>query len=113
MRKSNSAIGRAGEDRAAAYLEERGYTIIQTNVRLPGGELDLVCKDGEIIVFIEVKLRNTAAFGSALGAVDAKKRATLRRLACDYLQFMAPAARARFDIVALEGERVTLYKNAF
>ena len=108
-----SAKGRDGENRAATYLEARGYRIVQRNVRLPGGELDLVCKDGETIVFIEVKLRNTKSFGSALGSVDFRKRATLRRLASDYLQFMAPNARARFDIVALDGERITLHKNAF
>lgn len=110
---NNSSAGRGGEDRAAAYLEEHGYNIVQKNVRLPGGEIDLVCKDGETIVFIEVKLRNTATFGSALQAVDRKKRATLRRLASDYLQFIAPTARARFDIVALDGDRITLHRNAF
>ncbi len=111
--RNNSSVGRAGEDRAATYLEERGYSIVQKNVRLPGGEIDLVCKDGETIVFIEVKLRNTAGFGSALGAVGRKKRATLRRLASDYLQFIAPNAQARFDVVALDGERISLHRNAF
>lgn len=86
---------------------------MQRNVRLPGGELDLVCKDGDTIVFIEVKLRTTAAFGRALGAVDSKKRAILRRLAADYLQFIAPHARARFDVVALDGDAITLHRNAF
>lgn len=113
LQTPNSSKGRAGEDRATAYLIEHGYCIVQRNVRLPGGELDLVCKDGETIVFIEVKLRTTGAFGSALTAVDRKKRATLRRLASDYLQFIAPGARARFDIVALDRDRITLHKNAF
>ena len=113
LRLPNNAVGRDGEERAAGFLQARGYDIVQKNVRLPGGEIDLVCKDGETIVFIEVKLRNTASFGTGLQAVDRKKRATLRRLASDYLQFIAPGARARFDIVALDGDRITLHKNAF
>ncbi|MDP9017584.1 MAG: YraN family protein [Candidatus Eremiobacteraeota bacterium] len=115
LRKSASTVlkGRNGEDRAAAFLQERGYHVMQKNVRLPGGEIDLVCKDGETIVFIEVKLRTTASYGSALAAVDSKKRATLRRLAADYLQFAAPQAQARFDVVALDGDRLILHRNAF
>ena len=109
----NSTTGRQGEERAATYLLAHGYDIVQKNVRLPGGEIDLVCKDGETIVFIEVKLRYSSTFGSALAAVDRKKRATLRRLASDYLQFIAPGARARFDIVAIDGPRIRLHKNAF
>jgi len=110
---NNSTIGRSGEERAVRFLKEHGYNVLQRNVRLPGGEIDLVCKDGETIVFIEVKLRNTATFGTALQAVDRKKRASLRRAASDYLQFIAPTARARFDIVALDSDRIVLHKNAF
>ncbi|GAC1359975.1 MAG: YraN family protein [Vulcanimicrobiaceae bacterium] len=115
MRKSvsTSLKGRGGEDRAAAFLQEHGYRVMQKNVRLPGGEIDLVCKDGETIVFIEVKLRTTASYGSALAAVDSKKRATLRRLAADYLQFADPCAKARFDVVAVDGDRLILHRNAF
>lgn len=110
----NSAAGRAGEERAAAFLRERyGYRIVQQNVRLPGGEIDLICADGDTIVFVEVKSRSGKTFGTALGAVDSRKRATLRRLAADYLQFVAPNANARFDVVALDGNRIALHKNAF
>ena len=94
-------------------MERCGFCILAKNVRLPGGEIDLVCKDGEEIVFVEVKLRATPAFGSALAGVHARKRALLRRLAADYLQFFAPHARARFDIVAIDGERIVLHRNAF
>ena len=112
-RPATGAKGRDGEERAAAFLQAQGYSIVQKNVRLPGGEIDLVCKDGNIIVFIEVKYRATGAFGSALGSVDHRKRATLRRLAADFLQFHAPTAIARFDIVAIDGDRITLHRNAF
>lgn len=111
--ESTSAKGRTGERRAAAFLESLGYLVLEYNLRLPGGEIDLVCRDGRTLVFVEVKLRKTARFGSAISAVDARKRATLRRLAADYAQFVAPHAPIRFDVVALDGERVSVYRNAF
>ena len=113
MSKANGAKGRAGEERAAGFLESSGYRIVRRNLRLPGGEIDLVCRDGETIVFVEVKARTTARYGSALSAVDARKRATLRRLAADYVQIVAPNARVRFDVVAVDGARMTLHRNAF
>jgi putative endonuclease len=111
--RSSTDKGRQGEDRAAAYLRARGYRVLQRNVRLPGGEIDFVCIDGATLVFVEVKSRATATFGSALRAVDARKRRTLRRLAADYAQIVAPLARIRFDIVALDGDRIALHRNAF
>jgi putative endonuclease len=110
---SNSARGREGEWRAAQFLEASGYRIVRRNLRLPGGEIDLVCRDGSTIVFVEVKWRTSNRFGTALSAVDARKRATLRRLAADYVQIVAPNADVRFDVVAVDGERMTLHRNAF
>jgi putative endonuclease len=110
---SNGEKGRAGEDRAAAFLEESGYRIVRRNLRLPGGEVDLLCRDGETLVFVEVKFRTSGRFGSAVSAVDSRKRATLRRLAADYAQIVAPTARVRFDVVAVDGSRMILYRNAF
>jgi len=113
MRSTNGSKGRAGEDRAAALLEAAGYRVVRRNLRLPGGEIDLVCRDGDTIVFVEVKLRTGATFGSALSGVNAAKRRTLRRLAADYVQIVAPNAPFRFDVVAVDGERMTLHRNAF
>ncbi len=113
MPRDNGAKGRAGEHLAGAFLERSGYRIVQKNVRLPGGEIDLICRDGDVLVFVEVKARSTGRFGSALGAVDARKRTTLRRLAADYVQIVAPNAHIRFDVVAVDGDRLTLHRNAF
>jgi putative endonuclease len=110
---NNGSKGAAGEDRAAAFLLASGYEIVRRNVRLPGGEIDVVCRDGRTVVFVEVKTRWSHRFGSALSAVDAKKRQRLRRLAEDYVQFVAPHAPIRFDVVAVDGERMTLYRDAF
>jgi putative endonuclease len=109
----NSAKGRRGEDVAAAFLAERGYRVLARNVRVPGGEMDAVCLDGPTLVIVEVKSRDSRAFGSALRSVNARKRATLRRAAADYAQIVAPGANIRFDVVTLEGRRVTLHRNAF
>lgn len=113
MRSTNGAKGRAGEDRAARFLEAAGYRVVRRNVRLPGGEIDLVCREGTTVVFVEVKSRTSGRFGTALGAVDSRKRATLRRLAADYVQIVAPNAPVRFDVVAVDGDRLTLHRNAF
>ncbi|MGZ3504721.1 MAG: YraN family protein [Vulcanimicrobiaceae bacterium] len=113
MPRDNGAKGRAAEANAAAFLERSGYRVVQRNVRLPGGEIDLICRDGNTLVFVEVKARNTSRFGSALSAVDARKRATLRRLAADYVQIVAPDARLRFDVVAVDGDRMIVHRNAF
>jgi len=111
--QSNAAKGRFGEDRASAFLTSHGYRVIARNVRLPGGEIDAVCLDGPTLVIVEVKRRDSATFGSAIRAVDARKRTTLRRIAADYAQIVAPDARLRFDVVTLDGARLTLHRNAF
>ncbi len=110
---SNFGKGREGEERAAIYLASLGYRILARNARLPGGEIDIIALDGSTLVFIEVKRRSQRRFGSALAAVDARKRRVLRTIATDYAQVIAPHAALRFDIVALDGNRVTLHRNAF
>jgi putative endonuclease len=115
MRRPSEATarGRAAETAAAAFLTERGYRVLQRNLRLPGGEIDLVCLDGRTVVFVEVKSRATATYGSALAAVDARKRARLRAVAADHAQIVAPGLPLRFDVVTVEGGRITHHRGAF
>ncbi len=108
-----TTAGREGEDAAVRLLEESGYIVIARNVRLPGGEIDVIARDRDVIAFVEVKARDSRRFGSALGAVDARKRRTLRALAADWLQIAAPRARARFDVVTVEAGRAALHRGAF
>jgi len=110
---SRATFGRDGEDAAVRLLEESGYAVIARNVRLPGGEIDVIARDRDVIAFVEVKARASRRFGSALSAVDARKRRTLRALAADWLQIAAPHARARFDVVTLENGRAKLHRGAF
>lgn len=113
MSRRRQAIGRAGEERAEALLGKVGYRLLARNLRLPGGEIDLLFLDGSTLVVVEVKRRDSSDYGSALAAVGRSKRATLRRIAADYAQIVAPHARVRFDVVAIDGERMTHYRNAF
>ena len=106
-------LGRDGEDCAVRLLESVGYAVLGRNVRVPGGEIDVICKDGDVIVFVEVKTRSGNSFGSALAAVDARKRRTLRALAADWLQIAAPRARARFDVVTVMDGHARLHRGAF
>lgn len=113
MGSANGVKGQAGESRAAAFLAENGLQLVGRNVRLPGGEIDLVCLDGTTLVFVEVKARSGTQYGAALAAVDAKKRRKLRSLAADYAQVVAPGRMLRFDIVAIDGNRIVYHRNAF
>jgi putative endonuclease len=109
----SAALGRRAEDAAAAHLEALGMRILARNLRGRGGEIDIVARDGATVVFIEVKARSNRSFGSALGAVGATKRRRLRATAEDFLQFVAPQAVARFDVLTVEANGITLHRNAF
>ena len=109
----STGAGRGGEDVAAAYLEALGYRILKRNVRGPGGEIDLVARDGETLVFIEVKAREGNRFGSPLAAIDARKRARIRTLAEDFLQFLPATTKVRFDVVTVRRGRAELHRGAF
>ena len=112
-RLGRAEFGREGEDAAVRLLERHGFHVIARNVRLPGGEIDVIARDRDVIAFVEVKARASRHFGSALGAVDGRKRRKLRALAADWLQIAAPGARARFDVVTLEAGGPRLHRGAF
>jgi putative endonuclease len=96
------ALGQAAEASAMAFLERSGLVIVARNVRLPEGEIDLVCRQGDRWIFVEVKCRH-ARWGDAPGAaISWRKRRRLVRLAQHYLKWRGlTAARCRFDVVAV------------
>jgi len=105
-------FGRFGEDVAARFVCAKGYEILERNVRTPYGEIDLICLDSDVVVFIEVKARRGS---SGLEAVDGRKRRRLSRLA---LAFLARVGwlerRARFDVIAVGSDGAcTHVVNAF
>lgn len=102
-RRSAGQVGREGEDAAAVYLAERGYRILERNLRLRAGEIDLVAEESGYLVFVEVKTRTSSGYGTAAEAVTAQKRRQLIRLAGLYLARRGGAPPpCRFDVVTVE-----------
>ncbi len=98
--------GRAAEDAAAAYLTRRGMRVAARNVRFPHGEIDLVCRDGDTWVFVEVKSRRADWGDPASAAVTREKQHRLGRLAAAYLKWKRLGhSRCRFDVVAVTLDR--------
>ncbi|MBI2870989.1 MAG: YraN family protein [Candidatus Omnitrophica bacterium] len=102
MGVDRKTLGKRGEDLAAMYLVGRGYTVIARNYSCPFGELDLVCRDQDMIVFVEVKTRRTAYFAMPEESVGWDKRRRLLRCGLYYLkahdQLDEPC---RFDVVSV------------
>ncbi|WP_269524371.1 YraN family protein [Coraliomargarita parva] len=98
---SRAARGRYGEDRAADYCRRQlGYRIIARNWRYKRDELDLICRDGEVLVFVEVRLRKASAKVSGYHSVDRKKKAVLKRACMNYLRRLpSPPKHFRFDVI--------------
>ena len=99
-------LGRAGEDRAARYLEQQGFTVLARNWRTREGELDLIVADAATIVVVEVKTRRGEAFGHPCEAIDARKRARLWRLAIAWASAhrdLVQGRRLRIDAIGLTG----------
>ena len=97
---SRQRLGRAGEDAAVDALRARGYRIVARNIRLRGGELDVIAEDAGTIVFVEVKARRSSAFGTPAEAVGPRKQRTLCHLALRYLAGRGLGERpCRFDVV--------------
>ncbi len=100
------AVGRFGEDTAAAFLTTAGLELLDRNWRCAAGELDIVARDGETLVFVEVKTRTSTAFGDPAEAVGVVKAARIRRLARQWLEEHRSAdprhwPQLRFDVVAV------------
>ena len=84
--KSNREFGRAGESRAAEYLDKKGYDIIVQNYRCRFGELDIVAEKDDALCFIEVKTRSSVEHGAPCEAVDHRKRLHIRRCAWAFME---------------------------
>jgi len=105
--------GRAGEETARRYLQERGYRIVARNWSCRFGEIDLIARDGDTLVFVEVKARTRNGFGGPEAAITPAKRERLIAAARVYLGEVGTELPIRFDVVAIRPDRVELYKDAF
>ena len=112
--KNNRRLGADYEKAAADYLAGKGYDIFERNYRSRWGEIDIIAKDGDRIVFAEVKYRSNGDLSSALEAVDSSKQRQIRNMAKMYLAknrlYDVPC---RFDVIALAGGRILHIENAF
>lgn len=100
--RRNRELGRRGEDAAARFLDRRGYDIIERNWTCAAGEADIIARDGDALVFVEVKTRSSTDKGLPSEAVDAAKRGRYERIAALFLQsYDVVDVPVRFDVVSL------------
>ncbi|MBI3954824.1 YraN family protein [Candidatus Gottesmanbacteria bacterium] len=116
--RNNLLLGRLGEKEAEKYLTSQNYRIIERNFRIRNGEIDLIAKDKNILVFVEVKTRRNNKFGLPEEAITSSKIKTLIRSAQYYLlTHNQPSASYRIDVVSIKldendrPEQIKLYKN--
>lgn len=111
-RTAKQIEGDAAEDRALHFLQQHGLTLIDRNFRCKGGEIDLVMRERNTLVFVEVRKRADTSYGGAAASVTARKQARLIVAAQTYLQRYTAPPPCRFDVVAMDGEATDWLKNA-
>lgn len=94
-------IGKRGEDLAVALCRKRGLIIIERNFRTPFGEIDIIAKDGNTFVFIEVKARTGDSYGAPFEAVTSGKRTKITKVAMSYMKRFKKEVPARFDVISI------------
>lgn len=112
--KQTYETGLFGEDTAAAYLCEKGMVLLAHRYRAKPGEIDLIMKDGDTVVFVEVKTRLTGEAGWGLSAVNTAKQRRIARAATVWMmQNHCMNALIRFDLVEVHGSEILHIPNAF
>ena len=111
-------FGKQSELLASHYLRLSGYNVLELNYRNWIGEIDIIARDGPVLVFIEVKARKTTRFGSPKNAVTPGKQKKISKTALAYLKETGQLnSRARFDVVAIDARHdppeIEVVKNAF
>ncbi len=115
MNKTVSAYAKGwmGEDRACAYLQDRGMVLLERRYHSPYGEIDLIMQDRNMLVFVEVKTRASGEPGAGLVAITPAKRRKLVQTALCYIAQHTPDAPMRFDAVEISKSGVLHIPNAF
>ncbi|MBI5555527.1 MAG: YraN family protein [Elusimicrobia bacterium] len=110
----NRCKGFAGEEKAADYLRDLGYKILEQNWRSARGEVDIIALDREALVFVEVKSRQDIEYGLPQQAVNSFKQRQIIKAALGYLKSRGIMDQdIRFDVVSISGEGIELIENAF
>lgn len=105
------SLGRDAEARALTFLLKQGLTLIEKNFRCRAGEIDLIMRDADMLVFIEVRSRKDRRFGGAAASVGPVKQQRLWRSATFYLLRFRKPPVCRFDLVAIDGDDLRWMKN--
>lgn len=106
-------IGTFYEELACEYLQKQGIIILKKNYRCKTGEIDIIGKDKNCVVFFEVKYRKNDDFGHALLSVDAKKQNKICRCAAIYCMQNAFVQEFRYDVIGISDTKIEWIKNAF
>lgn len=104
--------GREWEQAALAHLRRHGLVLVEANFRCKGGEIDLVMRDGEALVFVEVRQRADCRHGGAAASITPAKIRRLARAARFYLMRCPRTPPCRFDVIAIDGGRLDWLRNA-
>jgi len=114
MKIFNKSKGDFGEDKAAKYLKKKKYRIIERNFSNKLGEIDIIARQKDTTVFVEVKTRTNENYGFASEAVDTNKQQKIRNVATMYAQ-KENISNIRFDVIEvyLENDRINHIENAF
>ena len=108
-------IGTNKEKIAAEYLRVNGYEILEQNFYANNGKIDIIAKDNDFLVFIEVKYRYNDKYGLGYEALIKKKQMTIYKVAQYYMykNKISFDSKVRFDVVSIDGNKVQILKNAF
>jgi len=113
-KKFNKINGEIGEVLAVEFLKKKKYKVLQQNYTTKLGEIDIICLVKNVVVFVEVKARETFAFGRPSEAVNQQKQRKIRRVAEEYLiRNKLTQIPVRFDVIEVVGETINHIENAF
>jgi len=97
--------GRIFEHKACRYLQRQGLVLLEQNFHCPGGEIDLIMRDGDCLVFVEVRYRRHPAYGNGIESIDWRKQQRLITCAGRYLQQQQTTLAVRFDVISFSLNR--------
>ncbi|MCL4511336.1 MAG: YraN family protein [Bacteroidetes bacterium] len=120
----NKVLGAKGEQLAAEFMSRRGYEVVEKNFKYDRGEIDIIARKGNLIVFCEVKTRTNNAYGGGENAVDSRKQEQIRKVAEGYIAERNLSAGSlgedfdfRFDVIVVEmsssSTKIRVIENAF
>jgi putative endonuclease len=119
VKTKRQETGRRGEELARDFLKKRGFSIVETNYRCPGGEIDIICRDKDYLVFAEVRTKTSREFGSPEESITQSKKKRMLAAAYHYWQVHGSSPESwRIDLVAIELDkkgkvsRIELIENA-